>query len=530
MNLEPVSNVYTVEAEQKYERIPQQSAQQTSGQGSVPIGVQKLPEGYKHNLYRQLELLEDDDEKQKQVVIPRYNGAKNTRVDFWKFEHNRIVVSGIPNHPQPSCVYLRGVDQIEFEKYTDQDLRYNNFQPKTFYLQRQWSKLQFEAQNMNSSLEIPIQEYIKLAPYICDHDKIVKYCTPRYGVVEQTHLNPPTRTVLVQSFEPLLSFQSGWAILDAIRPFNQQNMFFPLAIQDYSIQMFPFQDAKEPGRYFRNVFYRGNGFQDDIGTQGSNVYQNRGRTMYRTEYADPALLNYYRKVYEEEIQHNVPTDVELVAFSQNDVIQKNKDVSDVMLHAPDFVVSSKIFRLDLEDDTEVSINLSDRDEPVTIQFNSALGLPSLIMLYVEFADYSDGDSFIHGSQPRIDSLRIQLFNQDIPIVKNLSSSELRYITQKNSHPNCQKDIQLIEPIVLLDLESLGLGKDLPGYPSRDRVSAQITLSTFTLPGIPRRQYATEAEDTADDDITLNFIFKCVFIYENRVLEGNVNQMKINRKY
>jgi hypothetical protein len=84
--------------------------------------------------------------------------------------------------------------------------------------------------------------------------------------------------------------------------------------------------------------------------------------------------------------------------------------------------------------------------------------------------------------------------------------------------------------VLLDLESLGLGKDLPGYPSRDRVNAEISLTTVTLPGIPRKQYASEAEDTNGDNIFVNIEFKCVFIYENRVVEGNVNQMKINRKY
>ena len=64
MNLEPVANVYTVEAAQEYQRIPQFAAQQTSGQGSVPIGVAKLPEKMSMRDL-QLELLEDDDEKQK---------------------------------------------------------------------------------------------------------------------------------------------------------------------------------------------------------------------------------------------------------------------------------------------------------------------------------------------------------------------------------------------------------------------------------------------------------------------------------
>ena len=316
MNLEPVSDVYTVPAEQEYERIPRRAAQQTSGQGSVPIGVQQLPEGHKHNLYsRQLELLEDDDEKQKQVVIPRYNGAKNTRVDFWKYEHNRIVVSGIPNHPQPSCVYLRGSDTFTIEQYDDENLNFRAFQPKMFYLQRQWSKLQFEAQNMNSSLEIPIQEYIKLAPYICDSDKLKQYCIPRYGEVRTE--SETVKTINIQSFEPLLSFQSGWAILDAIRPFNQQNMFFPLAIQDYRIQMFPFQDAKEPGRYLQNGRFLD--FQDNMVIKSGVELANPCITEI-----DALMPDCEKFIFEKNISHDLPTDVVLVAFSQNDVIQKKQ--------------------------------------------------------------------------------------------------------------------------------------------------------------------------------------------------------------
>ena len=196
-----------------------------------------------------------------------------------------------------------------------------------------------------------------------------------------------------------------------------------------------------------------------------------------------------------------------------------------MLHAPEFLVYSKKFTLKLTDDTEVTFNLDNQ----TIRIDTALGLPSLIMLYTEFAELKKGaHELIHGAHPRIGTLRIQLFNQDVPIVQNLNTDELRYITQKNSHPNYMKDTR--EQIVLLDLESLGLGKDLPGYPSRDRVNAEISLTTITLPGVPRKQFATDAEDQAHADIELEIEFKCVFIYENRVVEGNVNQMKINRKY
>ena len=522
MNLQPVANVYNVEAGQKYERIPRRAAQQTSGQGSVPIGVARLPEKVALRDL-QLELLEEDDEKQKQVVIPRYKGPKNTRVDFWKFDNNQFRVSGIPNHPQPSCVYLRGSDSFLIEAYDDEDAKYLAFQPKMFYLQRQWSKLQFEAQNMSSALEIPIKEYIKLAPYICDSDKLKQYCFPRYGVIVDTANNQ--REFNVQSFEPLLSFQSGWALLDAIRPFNQQNMFFPLAIQDYTIQTTSFPDADEPGRFLENA--RNIDYIDDF----RDVHEPQDRHGKVTRLATPhaRLARYKKFILEQDIEHTGTSDIKLVAFSQNDVIQANKDVSDVMLHAPEFLVYSQKFNVHCNEHLEATFNFDEEDP---IQINTALGLPSMIMLYVEFSDFvAPGYDYklIHGAHPRIDTLRIKLFGQDVPIVRNLNSDELRYITQKNSHPNYYKENN--EPIVLLDLESLGLGKDLPGYPSRDRVNAEINLSGVTLPGNPRSQYATYAEDDAGgSDILVNLEFKCVFIYENRVLEGNVNQMKINRKY
>jgi len=446
-----------------------------------------------------------------------------------------------------------------------------------FYLQRQWSKLQFEAQNMNSSLEIPLQEYIKLAPYICDSDKLKQYCMPRSGEVRYT---VHRKFLTVQSFEPLLSFQSGWAILDAIRPFNQQNMYFPLAIQDYSIQMTPFADANAPGRFLKNK--RIISFKDDIQFVEGPVDQE-----IPIVFGNGELLDHEKIIFEGTLVPDLPSDVELVAFSQNDVIQSNKDVSDVMLHAPEFHIYSKKFTLALYDDQQITFSLpvytssvtpdrlfidptdpgqgdmyvdrpdvtTDLGEPPTIRFNTALGLPSLIMLYAEFADNVSPDNlpFIHGAHPRIDILKIKLFDQDIPIVRNLNTDELRYITRKNSHPNYFKDKS--NPIVLLDLESLGLGKDLPGYPSRDRVSVEISLLEVTLPGIPRRQYASKAiedgmlhdpstivDPQGDplipvipnvlyvDKLDINIEFKCVFIYENRVVEGNVNQMKINRKY
>ena len=49
----------------------------------------------------------DETEDERAVVIPRYNGPKNTRVDYYDLESNTFNVTGMVNHAQASCVYLQ---------------------------------------------------------------------------------------------------------------------------------------------------------------------------------------------------------------------------------------------------------------------------------------------------------------------------------------------------------------------------------------------------------------------------------------
>ena len=112
MNLAPIADVYTVSAEQAYERAPSRKFEPESG--GLAYGAEPLGMDPRYAIQIDKDLLADDDEKQVAVQIPRYNGPKNTRVDFYEYEQNTFYVTGIANHPQPSCVYLRSADQIQF--------------------------------------------------------------------------------------------------------------------------------------------------------------------------------------------------------------------------------------------------------------------------------------------------------------------------------------------------------------------------------------------------------------------------------
>jgi len=235
MNLAPVTDVYTVDAGQSFERIKSQPRESTPG--GIAYGAEPLGSDYVTPILDGLlidkDLLADDDEKQVLVNIPRYNGPKNTRVDIYDYEQNSFNVTGIPNHPQPSCVYLRSRDYIEF--FTSVGVLGVNgtfpLRPNYFFVQRRFKKMFWEAQNVRGVIEVPTHEFVKIAPYICNKDNLERFCKPKWSYEFKYNRN----YLQVTNFEPLLSFQSGWALLDAKRPFNQQNMMYPLAIQDYSM-------------------------------------------------------------------------------------------------------------------------------------------------------------------------------------------------------------------------------------------------------------------------------------------------------
>ena len=532
MNLAPIADVYAVGAEHEFERLPpKEYVPETGGlaYGAEPIGMDP-----RYALQIDSDLLADDDEKQVTVQIPRYNGPKNTRVDFYEYKQNTFYVSGIANHPQPSCVYLRNIDTIRFNSDNNGNGSFP-VQPNLFAVQRRFKKMFWEAQNVRGIIEVPTHEFIKLAPYICDKDKLHRLCMPKWSY----ELTGARWELVFTSFEPILSFQSGWALLDAKRPFNQQNMMYPLAIQDYSMRFEEYSsDVRiqrsynlEVNRFFGDEFFiPGNTFTsfDHITSEEEKINTDVTSNLPYTGFED--LLK----------------DPTLVTFSQNTAIQANKDVSSVQLHAPEFDVYSisKTYSILAERITnpgpvyaKLDQTIVPNDGDLQIEIDTPKGFPSFMMFYTEFYNMTKRSLRVVSLsvQPRIKTIRISFYGQKNPIVANLTQAELEYITKKNCHKNSDFEYaNRIDPICLIDLESLGLGREDIGYPMRKRLRCTVQCTELQLPARFARNFATnvERQGVAGEQVPFDvgIQFKCVFIYENRIIEGNVNQLKINRKY
>ena len=488
MNLAPITDVYTIPADQSYAKIPSMPA--AMPKGGLAYGAEPLGMDPRFALIDK-DLLADDDEKQVLVNIPRYNGPKNTRVDFYKYEQNTFNVTGIPNHPQPSCVYLRCQDEITFNVgITNGEYP---VRPNYFFVQRRFQKMFWEAQNVRGIIEVPTHEFIKIAPYICNKDNLERWCKPKWNYAEKQSF--ANRTLYVSSFEPVLSFQSGWALLDAKRPMNQQNMVYPLAIQDYSMRFEEYSSALrtqrsyhlEPNRQFgddlevpNNVLGDWKVFNESLGYT-SDDYGNVPFTEIKDGLRDP----------------------ELVAFSENTALQANKDVSMVQMHAPEFDVYSvhgtytAVSKLSA--DLDYIVNLTENPIPdpagtmiypdsslpkLRIEIDTPKGFPSFMMLYTEFYNMLTlaGRPVCISTHPRIKTLRISFYGQKNPLIANLTQSELEYITKKNCHKNSAfSHAYSRDPICLIDLESLGLGREDVGYPARKRLQCTVECSMFQLP-------------------------------------------------
>ena len=536
MNLAPVTDVYTIPADQSYKRIPSMPAE--TRKGGLAYGAEPLGMDYVTPILDKLlidkDLLADDDEKQVLVNIPRYNGAKNTRVDFFEYEQNTFHVTGIANHPQPSCVYLRNEDTIQFTADSIGNGIYP-VRPNLFAVQRRFKKMFWEAQNVRGIIEVPTHEFIKLAPYICDKDKLHRLCMPKWSYQKTGALY----LLHFTSFEPVLSFQSGWALLDAKRPFNQQNMMYPLAIQDYSMR---FEEYSSDVRIQRSYNLEVNSlFGDDIFVP-SNSYSTYDHFLDDEEKANTdETSNLVFTGFEDLLK-----DPTLVTFSQNTAIQANKDVSMVKMHAPEFdnYSISKSFsvlaeRITNPDPVYASLDqtIVPEDKVLQLEIDTPKGYPSFLMLYTEFYNMTTraGRPLSLSVQPRIKTLKISFYGQKNPLIANLTQSELEYITKKNCHKNSDFSYAYrVDPICLLDLESLGLGREDVGYPIRKRLRCTVECTELQLPARFARNYADSVERQGAAGVQVPFDvgiqFKCVFIYENRVIEGSVNQLKIIRKY
>ena len=196
----------------------------------------------------------------KVVMIPRYAGPKSTRCDKYKLEGNMFQVTGLPNHAQQSSVYLN--QTYTFYMYSE-ELNSNQgvpwhfmFDVRPFFIQRQWERTRFEAPQADNFYDMDTRMMVKLAPYLtskqCMDNKVKTKVTISPDSTPQ-YLLLRLYKVEIESYEPLLGFQTGWHDLDAIRPFNQQHSKFPLALQDYTLHVYPREFVLQNHIFSRNL-------------------------------------------------------------------------------------------------------------------------------------------------------------------------------------------------------------------------------------------------------------------------------------
>ena len=492
----------------------------------------------------------EDEDKQKTVVIPRYQGPKSTRVDVTPLVSNQFDVSGIPNHSQSSCVYLRQDIKFSIIKNGQQFLLESPLQLRPFAIQRQFQKMIWNAPQCGSQFDTHIQQQVRLAPYLCDAQMLVN--------CQQINVSPYAVNAPSQVFfnytvlEPLLGFQSGYKVLDAKRPYNQQNMKYPLAIQDYSISVQKYN--RVPDILKRLLYDPQNALHTDFSDLGDSL--SMALSISNVD-LNASRLNHQVLTFE-------TSEPELVSYSDNNALQANKSVSTVSLHAPTFVVFSSPVVLDpyeidnlklLPDENALNHSNAAVQQPqfdnatnkpsiyilgvdtgtkeTTITCNTAKGFPSFFMIYLEdfgndyydntFAAnsnvYVNGTDMIIGAHPQIYELEIKVFGQSFPITKQLNFQELEYLTKKNCHPRCNfKDNMNIEPIVLLKLEDLGLATESVGYPYAKRLEMEVRIKQLILPVHWNQRYRTAGQPAPPMRAF------AAFVYENHVLEGNNNRM------
>ena len=180
------------------------------------------------------------------VIIPRYAGPKNTRCDKYTQSGDQFNITGLTSHLQHSSVYLHQTFTFNTtvtrtnEQYTGLE---SHFYVPPFAIQRQWQKLYFSAPQSDNTFEMDMGMHVKLAPYLTSKQCLQNYVKTKVkakkltgvdaaGALAVDYFGPAMNVVdyeiTVESYEPLLGFQSGWSDLECVRPFNQQHKKFPL--------------------------------------------------------------------------------------------------------------------------------------------------------------------------------------------------------------------------------------------------------------------------------------------------------------
>ena len=502
----------------------------------------------------------EDEDRQKMVVIPRYAGPKNTRVDVTLMEGNQFNVSGIPNHSQSSCVYLKQTFKFAITTSNLDVPVMMKFLTRPFTIQRQFQKLMWSAPQCSSQFDTNIQQQVRLAPYLCDAQMLKN--SINYQVTMQSHSVPNPKVFFFNYtlFEPLLGFQSGYKLLDTARPYNQQVMKYPLAIQDYQLTVQKYSKISD-------VLKRT--LRDARCVNFSQTASNLDLLMIEPTANDILQPNVRPNVYLEYVDIEDP---KLVSYSDDSSQQANKNVSSVSLHAPVLQVFSipvVINAYTLNGDTldnagfitarghgidymtnatniplavdvansfalpkNIILGMDEGTNRTVIECNTSKGFPSYIMVYLEdFGnDYFDkdgvrstrveaGTDMLIGGHPLITALEIRVFGQSFPITKQMNQEELEYLTKKNCHPRCDfNESMKYDPIVLLKLEDLGLATESVGYPSAKRLELEVEIKQIVLP----RHYNFRSYTPLQPAPPMRAYV--TFVYENHVLEGNNNRL------
>ena len=394
------------------------------------------------------------------VVIPRYSGPKNTRVDKYKQEGSQYRVTGLTSHLQHSSVYLHQTFTFSTtlaKQYSDMKalstgIGLSRFLIPPFFIQRQWNKLYFSAPQADNIFEMDCRMNVKLAPYLSsaqcinnlvktkisarrlkapqadgggDHATEYEVLTddrynvsipaigphqnaagavygddlvnhPAFEAQQIPRLTVQDYEITIEAYEPLLGFQSGWSDLDCVRPFNQQHNKFPLALQDYDLRI-----EKLPFRMERSIKHRASCANDDTLAAETQIPSVDSHSAFKTAASDPRIRL---------VNVKTPESAELVSFSDDSAKQANKTVSTVQLHAPVIQAYRKqfIFPQDeavafkektSEQTTELLVGEAGTPKSMSIRIETSKGLPSFFVIYLE--DFG----------PNVDLLGLDAFDQ-----------------------------------------------------------------------------------------------------------------------
>ena len=496
------------------------------------------------------------------VIIPRYAGPKNTRCDKYTQSGDQFNITGLTSHLQHSSVYLHQTFTFS-TTLNRENIRYTGLEGHLyvppFAIQRQWRKVHFSAPQADNTFEMDVGMHVKLAPYLTSKQCLDNYVktkvtakkltsTDAGGVVHSTYAGAGANVcdyeITVESYEPLLGFQSGWADLDCVRPFNQQHKKFPLALQDYNLRI-----TKKPFRLEEVVKHKASCANDDtLGTYlGVPTILDRNQNV--TDRSDPR---------QRIVNVNPPESSQLVSFSDDSAVQANKTVSTVQLHAPYIIANRKRFQFPQDQlaefilktkrqSQELIIGESGLPETMSLRIETSKGLPSFIVIYLEDsgptaflqglgprapnawvpmnADRSSLSNSTHydrntfgACHPKATGIRIKVQGDEFPVTAQLDKEELEYLTQKNSHKYCDfRRNMTSDPIILLKLEDLGLANCQMGYPTVKRTIIDVDITKLI--------FFTGAGSTWYTAAPANVELSVGLVYENHVLEGNTNRVE-----